>query len=222
MTHLIAPPRTAERLLEALGAQPGFRDAVLGDLAEEYAIHAAREGVGRARRWYYHEALRATPHLLRDWTRHLSVRDAGHVAGAVLASYLGTLLLVGIAVALLAYGARDVLGVSLDDAVQRLPAGAIAVALILGTRGAMLGGYIAAALGARAPLVSAAALGLVWSGVLVMAGALGGPTFERYRGGLVAAAAVLIVIGAMTGGMTRVGRAIHPPAGRRPDGVSRW
>lgn len=185
MTHLIAPPRTAERLLEALGAQPGFRDAVLGDLAEEFAYRAAHEGAGRSRHWYYREALRATPHLLRDWTRHLTLRDAGHVAGAVLASYLGTLLLAGSAVALLAYGARGVLGVSLDDAAQRLPPGAVAGALILGTRGAMLGGYFAAALGGRAPLVSAAALGLVWSGVLVMAGALGGPPFERYPGGLV-------------------------------------
>lgn len=36
--------RAVERLLEALGAEPEFRDALLGDLTEELAIRAAYDG----------------------------------------------------------------------------------------------------------------------------------------------------------------------------------
>jgi hypothetical protein len=34
-------PRTAERLLEAIGADTEFRDSVIGDLAKEFGINAA-------------------------------------------------------------------------------------------------------------------------------------------------------------------------------------
>ena len=44
------PPKTAEPLLEALGAEPEFRDALLGDLTEELAIRAAYDGERAARR----------------------------------------------------------------------------------------------------------------------------------------------------------------------------
>jgi|SRR5688500_1987509 len=46
------PPRLAEAILESLGAQPEFRDDVLGDLAEELAIRSAWDGEREARRWY--------------------------------------------------------------------------------------------------------------------------------------------------------------------------
>ena len=41
---MIRPPRVAEAVLESLGAQPEFRDDVLGDLAEELAIRAGWDG----------------------------------------------------------------------------------------------------------------------------------------------------------------------------------
>ena len=80
--HLMAPivPRTptpgtgsptvAERLLQAIGADPVFAEVVLGDLAEEFALRAARDGVVAARWWYTCEALRSAPHLIRSWLRH--------------------------------------------------------------------------------------------------------------------------------------------------------
>ena len=43
------PPRLAERLVARLFADPEWRDAVLGDLAEEYADAAARHGATAAR-----------------------------------------------------------------------------------------------------------------------------------------------------------------------------
>jgi hypothetical protein len=89
MTTMTQPPRTprkAELLLEALGARSDFRDALLGDLAEEHAVRAERDGAAAARRWYYREAIRAAPYLLRDWSRHLRARDVAHLAGIALTS----------------------------------------------------------------------------------------------------------------------------------------
>ena len=52
-----APPPGAEHLLRAAVRDPEWRDAVLGDLAEEYARVGQRCGVHRARRWYWRQAL---------------------------------------------------------------------------------------------------------------------------------------------------------------------
>ena len=52
-----APPSGAEHLLRAAVRDPEWRDAVLGDLAEEYARVGQRCGVHRARRWYWRQAL---------------------------------------------------------------------------------------------------------------------------------------------------------------------
>jgi hypothetical protein len=60
----------AERMLQALGAQPTFADAVLGDLAEERARRTREQGARMARWWYAREALRSAPHLLWNAVRH--------------------------------------------------------------------------------------------------------------------------------------------------------
>lgn len=54
------PPRAAEALLRWL-LVPTDRDAVLGDLSEQFARHAAARGGGR--RWYWAEVLRTSPGL---------------------------------------------------------------------------------------------------------------------------------------------------------------
>jgi hypothetical protein len=59
-----------ERLLAGIGADPEFIEAVVGDLAEEYAERAERDGVGVARAWYAREWLRTAPHVLRSAIRH--------------------------------------------------------------------------------------------------------------------------------------------------------
>jgi hypothetical protein len=60
----------SERLLSGLGADPEFIEAVLGDLAEEYAERRERDGVGVARAWYAREWLRTAPHIVRSAIRH--------------------------------------------------------------------------------------------------------------------------------------------------------
>ena len=62
--HRHAPDRStsdrrADRVLQALGVDRAYAEDVLGDLAEEYALRAARDGAGAARWWYVGEALRS-------------------------------------------------------------------------------------------------------------------------------------------------------------------
>ena len=64
----------AERLLHALGADPHFVDAVLGDLAEERATRRGRDGARAANWWYVREALRSAPHLVASAIRGASWR----------------------------------------------------------------------------------------------------------------------------------------------------
>ena len=76
----------------ACGADAAFLGTVLGDLAEERAHRAARDGDGAARRWYAREALRSAPHVARHTVRHVArhgtpgqrARLAGVGAAAVL------------------------------------------------------------------------------------------------------------------------------------------
>jgi hypothetical protein len=60
-------------VLQALGVDPSFAEAVLGDLAEEYAERAVC-GVSAARRWYVGQVLRSAPYLLRSAGRHAAGR----------------------------------------------------------------------------------------------------------------------------------------------------
>jgi len=77
-------PRHAEALLQSLGADRDFVDDVLGDLAEEYLLRVRWDGAGSARRWYYAQALRTAPYLLRDWCRRLGPRDASSLVVPIL------------------------------------------------------------------------------------------------------------------------------------------
>jgi hypothetical protein len=149
-----APPRITERLLESLGADPDFRDALLGDMAEELAIRAAWDGERAARRWYRREALRVAPHLLRDRARGLGWRGAARLAGVVMTAYvLSTLVTLPV----------SVLTVRLVPTPGELPAWAIALLLVLRVVQPLLAGWIAAALDEEAPVVAALALGVAGS-----------------------------------------------------------
>jgi putative ABC transport system permease protein len=51
------PPRAAERLLRAAIRNAEWREAIVGDLQEEFASIALRRGLAVARRWYWRQAL---------------------------------------------------------------------------------------------------------------------------------------------------------------------
>ena len=195
------PPRFAERILGSLGAHTEFRDAVLGDLAEELALRAEWDGVRAARRWYYHEAVRTAPYLLRNWAHGLRLRDVTRLAGVVLTSYVFMLMM---ALGVLAV-ARSVIGAAgvsslLQWLAQRegIP---LAVNFAIGSSAAIGAGYIAGWLHARAPVAAALALGVVWSLVGVAVIVTVGTTPWWYPLIL----PVVLIVATMTGGALRPG-----------------
>ena len=187
-----APPRTAERLLEALGAGPEFRDALLGDLAEDFATRAADDGERAARRWYWREALRVAPYLLHDWARRLRARDAARLAG-----------LVGATCCLTGVGLWGMLA-GVETVVERMTGpttfpwhdprpGTLAV----GTAG----GWMASRREERAPAAAALALGITWAILALVVPVPGrAPLPTWYQLGLV----VAVLTGTMLGGLRRI------------------
>lgn len=207
----MTPPRTAERLLEALGARADFRDPLLGDMDEEYMDRAERDGERAARRWYWRESLRTAPHLLYDWGRSLRARDVRRLGSVVLAGYFFTMMLVALGVAI-ADSITDAVGITVR-ATQAPAAAPIIVGMSLGVVSSLVAGYIAAWLDERAPLASAATLGLVWSvGSLVVSlltsGAHDTPLWFRL------AAPVVLMFSTTLGGVLRV-RALSAPQATR-------
>lgn len=96
---MIKPPRWIERVLVSFGADPVYRDALLGDLTEEFAIRVEEQGTGVARRWYFREAIRSMPHLLWSWLRALGPRDLVQLFGVTIAATF-TMRLLGLAIRL--------------------------------------------------------------------------------------------------------------------------
>ncbi|MET0395775.1 MAG: permease prefix domain 2-containing transporter [Longimicrobiaceae bacterium] len=202
MTTPPAPPRTAERLLEALGAGPEFRDALLGDLAEDFATRAADDGERAARRWYWREALRVAPYLLHDWACRLRARDAARLAG-----------LVGATCCLTFIGLWGVLS-GVETVVERMTGpttfpwhdpqpGTLSLGVMLLGYAAVgtVGGWMASRREERAPAAAALALGIAWA-ILALAVPVPGraalPTW--YLLGLV----VAVLAGTMLGGLRRI------------------
>lgn len=200
---MITPPRTIERLLEALGAEPRFRDSVLGDLAEEYAARVENDGELGARRWYRREALRAAPHLFKNWVRRLRGHDVVHLVGEIVVSYF-LLLSIGMVIAAIGYGALVLLGLPTSF---HLPWENAALARLLFVSSLALGlvvttvaGYVAAWVASGPPLANSVALAGVWSvaEAIGMFFPHGFPIWYRCSVPLV------ILIGCVLGGTSRV------------------
>jgi hypothetical protein len=172
----VAPPRTLESVLASLGAQPDFRDAVIGDLAEEFGEHAQRDGADAARRWYYREALRAIPHLVRSWARSVNRQELARVGGILVTAYtivvIATVIAAGMARGLLAsLGFSRTSPLPWSDPL--LSAVMMIGLLMLGALWCVFAGYVVAWLDSRTPIIAATALvtvlacfGIVVSAVL--------------------------------------------------------
>jgi hypothetical protein len=64
-----SPPRLAGRLLGCVVAERD-RAAIMGDLAEEYAIHLRLTSRASARQWYWRQVYRSMPPVLWSSARH--------------------------------------------------------------------------------------------------------------------------------------------------------
>jgi hypothetical protein len=204
------PPRTAELLLESLGASPRLREPLLGDLTEEFAVRAERDGVDAARRWYHREALRAAPHLLWDAIGSLRGREVWRIAGIVFASYCFAAMLAFVA-SMMAGAVMQTFGIAAGR-FSNPSDWLFYLGFVLGAACTTTGGAIAAWLDTRTPLVSALALGVAWSiasFVSLTMGQSGAPGWFRF------VAPLAIVAGTMVGGVLRV-RALRAPEGAQP------
>jgi hypothetical protein len=192
-------------MLEALGAEPCFRDSVLGDLAEEFACRAERDGVVSADSWYRREALRAAPHLLWSWARRLRLRGVAHLVGVMVSSYV-SLLLAGALVAATGYVVLSTLGLPTEYHVpwgnQLVASLVLATSLALGSLVATLLGYVASWLGNEAPLATAIAFSVVFGVIEIAVAALAPRLPLWYR----CAVPAVVVVAITVGGMLRVGQ----------------
>ena len=200
---MTAPPRTIERLLAGLGAKPDFRNAVLGDLAEEFTSRVETDGVEAATRWYRREAVRAVPHLLLSWVRGARRDDITHLAGVIATAYTGMLILglvaggvlVGIVRAMGYAGPLFQLSIAGSTAIL---SGMMVFALVVGG-GA---GFLAAWLDSRAPLVTSATFGTLMLVVAFTAQhAFGGAASRQFPTWYLAGSPILEFIGAIAGGV---------------------
>jgi hypothetical protein len=74
-----------DRTLLALGSDPAFIADLLGDMSEEYADRAARDGICAARLCYVREVVRSTPHLVWNAIRHGTPTARARLATSILA-----------------------------------------------------------------------------------------------------------------------------------------
>lgn len=210
MVPSLLPPRWAERLLDASGADPELREVVLGDLFQEFTERAHFDGADAARRWYAAEALRTVPHLIGQWATRLRVLDALKLAGAVLISYCVVVLIGATFAGVIRLGLSAWM---LDPEIGRFApyealvrvSGLVTLILVSATM-AVAGGYTAARVGFFAPLAAAFGLGVFWCSLMLSALAFmhgkGVETQQPFMSGL--AAVALVIGGTVAGGVLRV------------------
>lgn len=203
------PPRAVESILKSLGADPYLSDVVLGDLAEEFDQRATFDGEADARRWYTREAMRAVPHLLRNALRQLRLGDVPRLIGVALFSWLALVPISLTVWVLLALVAR---AVGADwPTLQPVPGNPVFLAFVMVAMplAGISGGYIAAWRNARAPLIGAAAFGVVLTSINLIAGVFApSPLSVTYR----ITALALFNAAALVGGATRAIR-LKPSTG---------
>lgn len=199
-----APPLLAELVLAELAGDRDTRDAVLGDMAEEHQARCADVGPGAAARWYWRQTLASVPPLATSALRRARPGAWARAAVAVVAGYAALMLLMLLSDA------------GLARLMTWLRAGSdagwpLAASLGIGAACAVAGGWITAAVGRRAPLASAAALGAAFVAVnliALFAGASRGPRWYWVGFGIV------VLHGAVAGGLLRLrqlrGRASPP------------
>jgi hypothetical protein len=170
-------PRVAETLLQSLGADREFTDDVLGDLAEEFAIRRQWDSPSAVRWWYYREAVRTAPHLLRDWLRRLRPRDTRPLVWAVGAAFVTSRVLVT-GLSYVTFWITDIPLYAYMRHLQTTGDGLMWLILAIVARQivpAVVAGFVAGRSNARAALpnslLTAAALVLSSTAVLLAAGA---------------------------------------------------
>jgi len=215
-------PPFAERLLLGFLTDPALADAILGDLTEEWRTRITRDGRVAADLWYWGQAIRTMPHLLRDWCVNATRRD-------VRLRLAGILVVFGIA-ALPAAAAHLMANISL--AVARVMLGSLSAAsdggmpltlnwleiagipLAVSAVCALAGAYVLGSRPRIAPLVSVFWLGAAW---LAVSAAL--PLALRWPSWYFVAFPAVLAVATAAGGILAMLRPLHAARSSAPSSL---
>jgi hypothetical protein len=157
-------PAIAEFLMEALVSDASLREAVIGDLREEYQRVASRETVGLATRWYWSQLARSTiPFAALSVSRGSALDKMRFVAG-VLGGYavIIALLIVSLWAVGWAFAFADQSSyVSGVLAFGETPGLVLVWSFVMAAVSGIAAGYVAARVGDRTAVATALTLGLL-------------------------------------------------------------
>ena len=163
-THEYHVPAIAESLMEALVSDDSLREAVVGDLREEYQGVASREGVGVANRWYWSQVGRSVIPFAAISVSHGSTVDKLRFLAGVLSGYgviiwllVLSLWTVGWVFAFLDQGGFASGLVTFGETPRLVVAWSLVMAAVSG----VAGGFVAARVGDRTAAAAAITLGLL-------------------------------------------------------------
>jgi hypothetical protein len=216
-------PPFAERLLLGFLTDPALGDAILGDLTEEWRTRITREGRVSANLWYWGQAIRTMPHLLRDWCVTATRRD-------VLRRLAGILVVFGITT-LPAAAAHVTANISL--AVARLMLGSLSavaggmpltlnwleiagIPLAVSAVCALAGAYVLGSRTRIAPLVSVFWLGTAWIAVSAAV-----PFALRWPSWYFVAFPAVVAVATASGGLLAMRRPLHAARSSAPSSLDR-
>jgi hypothetical protein len=226
-------PPFAERILLGFLADPALGDAILGDLTEEWRTRITRDGRVSANRWYWGQAIRTMPHLLRDWCVNATRRDVRlRLAGilvvfgiaALPAAAAHVMANINLAVARLMFpvlwttsatagwSASDGRGQTMPLTLNWLEIAGIPLAV--SATCALAGAYVLGARTRIAPLVSVFWLGAAWIAVSAAV-----PLALRWPSWYFVALPAVLAVGTASGGVLAMLRPLHAARSSAPSSL---
>lgn len=204
-------PPFAERLLLGFLTDPALGDAILGDLTEEWRTRITRDGRMSAGLWYWGQAIRTMPHLLRDWCVNATGRDVRLRLAGILGVF-GIAALPAAAAHVMANihlaVARVMLGsLSASDGGMPLTLNWLEIAgvpLAVSAVCALAGAYVLGSRSRIAPLVSVCWLGAAW---IAVSAAL--PLALRWPSWYFVAFPAVLAVATASGGLLAMLRPLH-------------
>ena len=196
-----SPSPLMECAVGGLVADGALRDALLGDLAEEFAARCAARGAPPARAWYRAPALGSVPHLLvAGWRRGDGGRPARRTA-TLLAAVAGSYVTIQLTHQL----AQLAAGLLLTRAASGAHAAAgwafATCSIVAGCGAAVSGGYLAGRILPRAPLLAALTLAVACGALAITGMVINGGVMPVWYWGAVQL--VLLPLGVCVGGLLR-------------------
>ena len=214
-------PPFAERLLLGFLTDPALGDAILGDLTEEWRTQITRDGQMSADLWYWRQAIRTMPHLLRDWCVTATRRDVRiRLAGILVVFGMAVLPAaaahvtanIGLAVARVMLGSLSAVDGGMPLTLNWLEIAGIPLAV--SAICAMAGAYVLGSRSRIAPLVSVCWLGAAW---IAVSAAL--PLALRWPSWYFVSLPAVLVVATASGGILAILRPLHAKRSLAPSSL---